>query len=142
MTEYVVDASVAIQHFITDTYTANADALFVQLGNSVELYVPEFCIVECTNVLWKEVRLRGMPHTTAEKMVNDLTTLPLTILSVSDLLKRALQIGLSYQLVIYDSVYIAVAESLGYPLITADAKQATVAKTIGVTLKPITDFTP
>lgn len=140
MSQYVVDASVVIQHFITDTYTANADALFDELGNSIELFVPEFCLLECSNVIWKEVRLRGMPQVRAENLIDDLEGATLTIIPASGLLKRALHIGLVHQLAIYDSVYIALAERLGYPLITVDGKQATAAATVGITLKSITDF--
>lgn len=57
-------------------------------------------------------------------------------------LPRALEIGLKHQLAVYDSVYIALAEQLGYSLITDDGKQAAAATAEGITLKPITDFTP
>jgi predicted nucleic acid-binding protein len=45
-----------------------------------------------------------------------------------------------HNLAIYDSVYIALAERLGFPLITADAKQAAAAAGVGATLKPTADF--
>jgi predicted nucleic acid-binding protein len=48
--------------------------------------------------------------------------------------------SLRHQIVVYDSVYIAIAEQVGAPLITADQKQAQAAAAEGVTLKPITDF--
>jgi predicted nucleic acid-binding protein len=142
MNDYIVDASVVIQHFIADTYTANADALFSELGSTLSLYMPEFCLLECANVLWKQVRFQGLAQSQAEKLLADLIGLPLTIAPVSGLLARALQIGLAHQLAVYDSVYIAVAERLGFPLITIDGKQESAAKAVGVSLKPVTDFTP
>jgi predicted nucleic acid-binding protein len=140
MTSYVIDASVVIQHFIPDAYTANADVLFDELGETLTLHVPEFCLLECTNVLWKQVRFQNLTQDEAENLLNDLTGLPLTTIQVADLLKRSLEIGLAHQLAVYDSLYLALAEQLGYPLITADTKQETAARAIGVTLKPITDF--
>jgi predicted nucleic acid-binding protein len=141
MPEYVVDATLVIQHFISDAYTVNADALFDELGRSITLYVPEFCLLECGNVLWKRVRFHGLPLTQAQRMVVDLVGLPLIIVPTAGVLGRGLQIGLTHQLAVYDSVYIALAEQLGYPLITADTKQETAAQVVGVATKPITDFT-
>ncbi len=139
MTEYVVDASVVIQVLIQDTHTKHARALFGQLPGD-ELYVPEFCFSECTNVLWKQVRFHGMTPNDADSQVTALLALPIKSTSVKSLLPRALKIGLLYQLAIYDSLYIALAEKLGYPLITIDGRQAQAAQTLGITLKPITDF--
>jgi len=140
LTTYLVDASVVASHLIVDVFTANADTLFAELEKSVSLFVPEFCIVECTNVIWKQVRFHSMPQNEAEILAQQLASLPLNYIPTEDVLLRALQIGLAHKLAIYDSVYIALAEKYGYPLLTADARQETAAKTIGVTIKPITDF--
>lgn len=142
MTEFIVDASVVIQHLITEPLTPHANALFGEVGKSIQLYAPEFCIWECTNVLWKHVRFHGMPQSQAEQLVTDVISLPITIVPTTKLLPRALQIGLSYQLAIYDSAYIALAGQLTYPLITADTRQAQVAQTEGISLKALTDFKP
>jgi predicted nucleic acid-binding protein len=88
------------------------------------------------------VRYGNLTTNEAETLVVDLAALPLIIVSSSALLKRSLQIGLSNQLAVYDSAYIALAEMLGCPLITADSKQGTAAKSVGVQLKPLTDFAP
>lgn len=76
----------------------------------------------------------------AEFLLRELLELPFIIASIDDALPRALQMGLAYKLAIYDSVYIALAEYYKFPLITADAKQETAARTVGVTIKPITEF--
>ena len=117
MSDYVVDASVVIQRLIKDAYTENARVLFGQLATSDNLIVPEFCILECSNVLWKQVRFQGMPQSQAESLVNALTALPLSVVSVTHFLRRNLEIGLTHQLAIYDSVYITLAETLNHPLI-------------------------
>lgn len=140
MTDYIVDTSVIIQHFITEPFTQNADRLFDSVDEDYSLHIPEFCLVECVNVFWKQVRFQSLPLEEAEIMMHDLLTIPFTILPVEDLLPRALQIGLAHKLAVYDSVYIALTERYKFPLITADAKQETAARTVGVTIKPITDF--
>ena len=140
MTDYIVDASIVIQELIQDTYSVQARALFEGLTRADRLHVPEFCLLECTNVLWKQVRFHGMPQSEAERLSTDLVGLPLTIMPVTGMLTRGLQIGLTHQLALYDSVYIALAEKLHYPLITIDERQANAAASVGVILKSITDF--
>lgn len=140
MPTYIVDTSILIQHFVEDTNTTLVDRLVNQLGITVELIVPDICLAECTNVLWKRVRFGGVLASDAELLLVDLLVLPLTILPASKFLPRALQIGLRHSLAIYDSVYIALAESMNYPLITADSRQGAVSSSIGVTIKSIQDF--
>ncbi len=140
MSDYVVDASVVIQRFIRDHYTENARALFSQLTVSDNLIVPEFCLLECANVLWKQVRFQGMPQSQAESLANDLVALPLMIASQRDLLPDGLKIGLRHQLAVYDSVYVALAKRLDHPLITVDERQERAAAAEGVTIKALTDF--
>jgi len=140
MSDYVVDVSVIVQRLIRDRYTNNAKALFQRLTAPDQLYAPEFCSLECANVLWKHVRFHGMPRAEADILLRDLVGLPLALQPVTGLLERSLEIGLAHQLAMYDSLYIALAERLRYPLITADAKQEAAARVLGVSLKAITDF--
>ncbi len=139
-TRYVVDAS-AIGHYLDpDIYTTEVTNLLAGLAQGTELYVPEFCLLECTNVLWKHVRFDGLPESDAQETISDLLQLPFQIVPIRSLLPRALQIGLNHQLAVYDSLYIALALDLNCPLITVDSRQAIAATASGVILKPITDF--
>ena len=143
MTAYVVDASVVIQRLITDTHSSHVKVLFSGLANSKdELWIPEFCLLECANVLWKQVRFSGLPDDQAVQLIQDLVALPLHVAPVSALFSKALRIGLDHKLAMYDSVYIAMASHLGYALITVDTQQEKAAQDVGVVLKNITDFVP
>jgi predicted nucleic acid-binding protein len=142
MAIYVVDASVVIQYAIAQTYTLEARGLIARMYQEDQLFIPEFCLLECVNVLWKEVRFRGLPQTQAEQIVDELLALSFRIMPTVNLLPRALQIGLSCQLAMYDSLYIALAISLDSPLVTVDDRQENAAIACGIILKPITDFSP
>lgn len=142
MSQYVVDASIVIQHLVNELHTVHVNALFKEVGKVTAVYVPEFCLLECTNVLWKHVRFQGVSASEAERLTIELVALDVTIAPVVGLLPRALEIGLKHQLALYDSVYIALAEKMGVPLITDDERQAEAADAEGVSLKPITDFAP
>lgn len=141
-TAYVVDASVVIKYFLTEPYTPEVRILVAGISHGDELYIPEFCSIECVNVLWSNVRFRGLSQTDAEQFVIDMLDLPFQIVPVKNLLPRALQIGLTHQLAIYDSLYIALALDRYFPLITVDDKQLNAALACGVAIKPITDFSP
>ncbi len=129
-----------ISRFVKEAYTPHTVALFTLLKNGDSLYVPEFCRLECINVLWKHVRFQGVPRAQAVQAVQDLLALPLTIASIDSVYTCALEVGLNHELAVYDSIYIALAEKQGCPLITADGPQQRVATTVGIILKPITDF--
>ncbi|HEY9849668.1 MAG TPA: type II toxin-antitoxin system VapC family toxin [Leptolyngbyaceae cyanobacterium] len=142
MANYVVDTSLVSQYSISQTYTPQARVLITRMYAGDELYIPEFSLLECANVLWKEVRFRGLSQTNAEEIISELLRLPFQIVSVKHLLPRALQIGITHQLAVYDSLYIALALDLNFPLITVDNKQLNAAIACGVTIKPIEDFLP
>ena len=140
MNDYIVDTSVVVQVLIKDTYTSYADALFDGLDENDVIHVPEFCLLECTNVLWKQVRFHDMSPIDADQLVRQLRSLPLATVPMESLLERALEIGLQHNLAVYDSAYIALAERLNYPLVTVDNRQETAARAVGLALKPITEF--
>ncbi len=141
MATYVVDASIVIAYLITETYTLQARELFNPLRQPADqFWIPEFCLLECTNVLWKHVSFSGMPIETARQNVVDLLALPLAVIATDEFLASALMIALTNRLAVYDSVYVAMAKKLDCPLISVDQKQARAATQSGVMLKPITDF--
>lgn len=142
MSHYIVDASIMAQLFITDTYSAETKVLFKRINLGDTLHIPEFGLLECTNVIWKQVRFAELSQADAEVLVNQLLALNVVVTPVTGLMPRALEIGLKHKLAIYDSIYIALAEKLKYPLITADRRQAKATQAEGVALKDITDFTP
>lgn len=140
MTSYVVDTSVVVQRFIVDRYTPQTRILFSQLQTGVNLVIPEFCLLECTNVFWKQVRFQGMPLSAAEYLINDLLAVPFQIESPRDFLQQALQIGSEFQLAVYDSVFVALAQELNIPLISVDERQVRAAIAQNIPIKSISDF--
>lgn len=140
MPNAVIDASVIIEYVVTGPYTANVQAFFEQLADTDRLLIPEFCLLECTNVLWKQVRFNGMGRADAQNLTRVLTMLKLRRVPMKTLLARALDIALDQTLAIYDSAYIALAEYYSYPLLTLDSRQRQSAVAEGVAVFSITDF--
>ncbi|MCY7275850.1 MAG: type II toxin-antitoxin system VapC family toxin [Phormidesmis sp. CAN_BIN44] len=140
MTSYVVDTSIVVQRFIVDRFTPQVKILFSQLQTGTDLVIPEFCLLECTNVFWKQVRFQGMPVSAAEYLINDLLAVPFQIEPATGSLQQALHIGTEHQLAVYDSVFIALAQQLDVPLISVDERQVRAAIAQNVTIKPISEF--
>ncbi len=140
--DIVLDASVLIQAYVREPDTARVQTLLqgLEAPQSSRLHVPVFCLLECTNVLWKHIRFHNMPVTYAKTAIGQMTSLPLIVHPATDLLSRALTVGLEHELAIYDALYIALAEQLACPLVTADERQADTADATGVVLKPLADF--
>lgn len=142
MTSYIVDASVVAELIIASQYTANAQALFKGALSGDLFSVPELCLNECTNVIWKMVRNRGMPPQLALIALRDLKALPLKRAATKSVLGAALAIGLKHDLAVYDSLYIALALRTGNAFVTIDSKQEQAAMTEGVKVIPVTNFKP
>ncbi|MBN1121040.1 MAG: type II toxin-antitoxin system VapC family toxin [Anaerolineae bacterium] len=138
---FVVDTSVVVQYLIEDNDTPQVTELFAASFESrISLWLPDYCLVECANVLWKRVVFDNDSLEMATQIVENLDKLPLTIVPATRLLARAMPIGANHRLAIYDCLFIALAEELDCPLITVDRKQAEAAKATGVMLKPVGDF--
>ncbi len=140
MANYIVDASVVIEYLVSGAYTAQAQAFFNQVTAADRLIVPEFCLLECTNVIWKQVRFNGMARSEADELLTVLRMLKLRRAPMKRLLDRALDIALKHQLAVYDSGYVALALHYGYPLLTIDQPQMRAAVGEGVILKSLSDF--
>jgi predicted nucleic acid-binding protein len=139
MARYVVDTSVVAEYLISGNFTNYAEMLFERTSNAA-FVVPEFCLLEATNVLWKHVRFQGMPLMQAKLLLRDLKAMPLKRAAVKSLLGHAMQIAVTHKLAVYDSMYIALAKRTDTPLITLDQPQERAAMAEGVVVKPITDF--
>jgi predicted nucleic acid-binding protein len=138
MNSYVVDASVIASVFVTDSYTAHAKSLVHRIG-VLRLFAPETLHAEIANTLWKHVRFNGLPIAHALGAIADLRGLGIPVVDTQWFYERAMLLGATHQLSIYDCIHIALAERLRCPLISLDAKQTLVAAAAGVTAA-ITNF--
>jgi len=121
----VVDVSVVIKWFVRETLHTEAELLLDGRGN---LHAPDFLIVELANAAWKKALRKEIGRRQATEIVQGCLHGVPTLHRSTDLVQRALQIGLELDHPVYDCVYIACAEELGSTLVTADAKLARVVQ--------------
>jgi predicted nucleic acid-binding protein len=122
---------------ITRPFTPNAASFFDQIIDTDQLTVPEFCLLECANVIWKQVRFQAMPRSDAVNLLRLLRAIKLRRAPMKQLLNRSLEIALDNNLAVYDSGYLALALYYGYPLVTLDQPQRRAATAEDALLHPI-----
>ena len=119
MTEYVVDASVAIKWFVPEILEAEAKRW---LDPSHILYAPDLLPSEFGNILWKKARLKEITEAEARRIALELKQAPIILLSSLGLLTDALTLAHSTGRTVYDCMYLAAAIKRGCQLVTADRK--------------------
>jgi predicted nucleic acid-binding protein len=119
MSRLIVDASVAVKWFISETHSE--EALSILDGNH-EMIVPDLLFAEIGNVLWKRTRSGDMTKEQTLAIIGALIKIPLSVRPISSLTAQALEIATQTQRTVYDSLYVALAVREGVPVVTADER--------------------
>lgn len=118
---YVVDASVAVKWFAEEEH---ADAALALLGHHktgrCQFAAPDWLFfLEMANALSR----KGFEEAAVAEVLGNLWRYQLRLVGTRwDLLAKTNVISRGYRASIYDSAYVAVAESTGFPLVTADGE--------------------
>ena len=118
---YVVDASVLVKWFL---YQQDADrdrALALRelhISGRSTIFIPHLALLEVLNAVRFSPKAKEEDGEMALEALQDLhlETKPTEF----DLMRKANAIAWAYKITIYDALYVALAEQVGYPLITAD----------------------
>lgn len=118
---YVVDASVGVQWFVREREANREAALALRqrhIDGNTQLIVPELFVLEVLNAI------KAGRKSTEEELADVLATLGDLELQIErhtgPVLRKTNAVAWAYKLTWYDAVYIALAETLGFPFITAD----------------------
>lgn len=118
---YVVDASVIVKWFLHQQEADRDRALALRdlhISGRSTIYIPRLALLEVLNA----VRFSPKGDEEAGEMaLETLQDLHLETKAADvNLLRKANAIAWAYKITIYDALYVALAEQVGYPLITAD----------------------
>lgn len=117
MTDFVIDASVAVKWVVDEDGTAAALAL-----RRYSLAAPDLLIAECANILWKKVRRGELSGGEAGLAARLLARADVDLIPMRRFLDAAIQIAIALDHPAYDCVYIAIADAEGLPFVTADER--------------------
>ncbi len=106
MTQFVVDANVAIKWVVPEIHSAAA----LRLRNpNYTLLVPDFFFPEIGNILWKRVRRGETTLEYAQEDLGALMGLGLQIIPSLPLMPQAIEVAVRIQQAVYDCVYLTLA---------------------------------
>lgn len=119
MTTHVVDSGVVIKWYVPEIHSADA---LRYLDPDDERVAPELLIAELGNILWKKGRGGELTGTEAESIADAVGQADIKIDPMGPLLKPSIRIALETGRTVYDSTYLALAESLSARMVTADRR--------------------
>jgi predicted nucleic acid-binding protein len=121
-TVYVLDTSVIVKWFVPEKYSGEARTFLENFkSKQIQVTVPTTMKYEMANALWVK-RREGLTHDEASAIMDDLKLLNLPEVSSLALIKKAQEFSYTYDIAIYDAIFLALAESLSCEFITADEK--------------------
>lgn len=128
MSTCIIDASVAAKWLLPSAGEPLAEEALELLRDYVEgrlrMIVPDLFWAELGNILWKAVRLRRIPDSTATKALQVMVGRNLPTVSSRVLLDDAFAIARTFDRTLYDALYLALAVQSKCPCITADERLA------------------
>lgn len=128
MTDFVLDASVAVKWFLPPEHellTEEAVALYRRLlQREIQLVIPDLFWTEVASALRKAVRLGRFRRSSANEALTQLLQCDLPTYPAAGLVGRAFHIAMAYDCSVYDSLYVALAVRTNLQLVTADERLA------------------
>lgn len=118
MSQYVVDASVAVKWVVAEEGTQNALALL----SAGSLCAPELLIAECANIIWKKVRLAQLNAEEALMAAELIERADIELHPMRALLEPATRLAIDLDHPAYDCIYLALAVARDATFVTADAR--------------------
>jgi predicted nucleic acid-binding protein len=118
---YVVDASVIVKWFLHHQEADRERALALRdlhISGRSKIYIPRLALLEVLNAIRFSPKGDEEDGETALETLQDLNLE--TKSADVNLLRKANAIAWTYKITIYDALYVALAEQVGYPFITAD----------------------
>ncbi len=140
----VIDANIAVKWLIREHDSDTAEALASEWRrDSVRAVAPYILLAETANTLHQRVKQDLLTVDAAAGLLEALTSTGIEFRHSMALYERALAIADRLgQGAVYDSVYLALAESLDCDLWTADARFQRAARGIYVNVRLLSEFEP
>lgn len=119
----VLDTSVAVKWYLPEKWHEEAIELLKRAeARAVDLLVPGTIQPEFFNSLWQQYRYGGLPLDRVRSSWESFAAEPIFLYATEDLMPRAAGIPLETGVIVYDALFLALAEDANTVMITADDK--------------------
>jgi predicted nucleic acid-binding protein len=119
--ELVLDTSVAVKFYLPEEWREEALALLSAVGEGrVNLLAPSTVQPELFNALWQQHRRGKLSREEVGEHWGDFSVTSMGLYAPEDLMPRAAQMALETGVIIYDALFLALAEDAETLLVTAD----------------------
>jgi predicted nucleic acid-binding protein len=119
LSRLVVDSSVVIKWFVPEVHSEDA---LRYLDPDLERDAPELLLAEVSNILWKKVGRGDLTAGEAESIARDIGQADINIHPMRPLFIPGLRFALTTSRTAYDSIYLALADSLSTRVVTSTAE--------------------
>lgn len=122
-TTICIDANIVVKLLIPQTSGQVLDLWTSWKDNQIRLVAPSLIFFEVTNALYQMTRQNVMDSETATLAATAMMSLPIDILHLPDIHRKALDLAIAYRVkATCDTHYLALSEHLGCELWTADQR--------------------
>ena len=142
--DVVVDTSLAFKWLVEEEDSGQAIALVGHWNQEgAQMVAPHLMLAELANTLHRAVVEDDLPVPAAGSLIQQLAARDLQFYDAMSLYPRALTLASELQQgAVYDSLYLALAESLDCELWTADARFCRAARSQYPNVRLLTEFDP
>ena len=119
----VLDTSVAAKWYLPEELREEALELATRVGTGeVQLLAPSIIGPELFNALYQQHRRAYLSLDEVRAFFSSFTEAPVSFFEIDPLTSRAVEITLDSGVVVYDALFLALAEEAGTVVVTADYK--------------------
>ena len=119
----VLDTSVAAKWYLPEELREEALELATRVGTGeVQLLAPSIIGPELFNALYQQHRRTYLSLDEVRAFFSSFTEAPVSFFEIDPLTSRAVEITLDSGVVVYDALFLALAEEAGTVVVTADYK--------------------
>lgn len=121
--ELVLDTSVAVKFYLPEESREEALRLLASVGTGgTKLLAPSTIQPELLNALFQQYRRGGISIEEVEEYWRDFSFTAIDLYAPEDLMPRAAEIMLETGVIVYDALFLALAEAMDTTAATADDK--------------------
>ncbi len=119
----VLDTSVAVKFYLPENLMEEARRLRALVDDeAAELVAPSTIQPELWNALWQQHRRADLPLEMVRNIWEEFSEDPISYFEIDPLMPRSVEVAANSGAIVYDALFLALAEEMETVMITADDK--------------------